>query len=151
MVYRTRRMTRSDLPAVLAIEQNSFPSPWSIQSFQNEISSAYAYPLVIWQVHSPRILGYLCSWIVLDECHILNLAIRQGHRRKGFATHLIECLFRICRHKSVHRYYLEVRRSNVVAISLYEKHGFRRCGFRKGYYSDTGEDGLIMQRRDYWE
>jgi len=97
------------------------------------------------------ILGYLCSWIVTDECHILNLAVHPRYRRTGLASQLIEFLFRICQRKKIAQYSLEVRISNAAAISLYQKHGFMICGTRKGYYSDTGEDSLIMQRRGYWE
>jgi ribosomal-protein-alanine N-acetyltransferase len=143
-------MTAADLPGVLAIERTSFSSPWSIQCFQSELSSHYAYPIVVWQPEEPRVLGYLCSWIVLGECHLLNLAVHPERRRRGLATHLLDFLFRICRRKSVHDYYLEVRRSNTVAISLYRKHGFTMCGVRRGYYTDTREDAIVMRRRDRW-
>ncbi len=149
MAVLTKRMTAADLPYVLAIERSSFTSPWSMQCFQNELSSAYSYPIVMCQTdEEPRILGYLCSWIVLEECHLLNLAVHPERRRTGIASQLLGFLFRICRRQRVREYFLEVRQSNSVAIALYEKHGFTKCGIRKGYYSDTHEDAIVMRRRD---
>lgn len=143
---RIRRMEERDLEEVLAIENDSFLSPWSRSSFLSEIRGSNTIPLVLIELGTERVAGYLCSWIVLNECHILNLAVRRDCRRRGYASQMIDHLLRICREHEVERYYLEVRVSNLRAITLYEKFGFHICGLRRAYYQDTGEDAFIMLR-----
>ena len=141
-------MRGSDLEEILSIERISFTSPWSRCAFENEMRASYAFPLVM--THSqqaPAVLGYLCFWRVLDECHLLNLAVHPSHRRLGIASKLIHHLFEFCAHHNISTCYLEVRASNEIAITLYKKCGFKSCGFKKNYYPDTGEDALIMKRR----
>ncbi len=148
MLFSIRRMTEEDIEEILAIEQASYRIPWSRRAFENEIRAPHACPLVLGQPDSPLILGYLCSWRTMDECHILNVAIHPCFRRLGFASHLIDHLLQLSQEEGILRYFLEVRVSNEAAISLYKKYGFKVCGVRKKYYADTGEDALIMQRRD---
>jgi ribosomal-protein-alanine N-acetyltransferase len=147
MRFAIRRMNEPDIDAVLSIERTAFPSPWSRQAFENEIRTDYALPLVLCKPHPPLIIGYLCAWTVLDECHILNLAVHTAYRRQGLASLMLDHLFRLCTAGEVSRFYLEVRETNDQAISLYRKHGFRVCGVRRRYYTDTGEDALLMARR----
>ena len=146
MGHTIRRMQESDLDEILAIENASFPSPWSRWAFQSEVNSSHAHPFVLVEAGSSLVVGYVCSWIILDECHLLNLAVHPDFRRMGAASKMIDHLLRFCREKEVERYYLEVRMSNQQAITLYQKFGFHVCGVRRGYYSDTGEDAFIMLR-----
>jgi [ribosomal protein S18]-alanine N-acetyltransferase len=141
-----RRMRESDLDEILFIEKSSFLSPWSRCAFENEMRAVYAFPMVMTQPEPPVIRGYLCFWIVSDECHILNLAVHPVCRRRGIASRLITHLLESCERKRIGNCYLEVRISNRVAKSLYLKFGFREEGCRRQYYSDTGEDALIMRR-----
>ncbi|MEW6440929.1 MAG: ribosomal protein S18-alanine N-acetyltransferase [bacterium] len=141
-----RRMEESDLEEVLAIERVSFPSPWSQWAFRSEMQNPHSRPLVLTRAAAPCLIGYLCSWIILDECHILNLAVHPSLRRRGAASRMIDHLLRYCLEIGTSRYYLEVRVSNQHAITLYQKFGFHVCGVRRGYYSDTGEDAYIMHR-----
>jgi ribosomal-protein-alanine N-acetyltransferase len=147
MLFSIRRMTEEDLEETLAIEQASYQTPWSRRAFENEIRAPYADPLVLGQSDPPLVVGYVCSWRTLDECHILNVAVHPSFRRMGLASQMIDHLLEICRKRRILHYFLEVRVSNEGAISLYKKYGFRVCGVRKRYYVDTGEDALIMQRR----
>jgi ribosomal-protein-alanine N-acetyltransferase len=140
-------MRESDLEEILRIEKSSFLSPWSRCAFENEMRAVYAFPMVMTQDDPPLIQGYLCFWVLNDECHILNLAVHPSCRRKGIASRLITNLLDLCRLKRILACYLEVRTSNQVAKSLYRKFGFKHQGVRKQYYSDTGEDALIMIRR----
>ena len=142
-------MRGSDLEEILSIEKISFTSPWSRCAFENEMRATYAYPLVMTESQSPSIIGYLCFWLVRDECQILNLAIHPSYRRRGIASQLIHHLLKFCEHKKITHCYLEVRASNQLAISLYHKCGFKNFGIRKNYYPDTGEDALIMKRRTF--
>jgi len=150
MPFSIRRMKKSDLEEILSIEKKSFLSPWSRTAFENEIQADYSYPLILISSNASQsqILGYLCCWLILNECHILNLSIHTDFQRKGLASKLINHLFEFCQKKGVHTIYLEVRTSNHKAISFYKKNGFEVYGQRKRYYTDTGEDALLMQRRN---
>jgi len=142
-----RRMRESDLDEILSIEKACFLSPWSRCAFENEMRAVYAFPMVMAQTDSPRILGYLCFWLVLDECHILNLAVHPACRRQGVASRMIRNLLEVCSRKRILTCHLEVRASNQIARTLYSKFGFEDQGIRKRYYPDTDEDALVMRRR----
>ncbi len=140
-------MRKSDLDKILAIEKKSFLSPWSRSVFENEIKSDYAYPFTLTQPEPPNILGYLCCWMISEKCHILNLSIHHSYQRRGLASMLIQFIFKYSQAKGIRHYYLEVRKSNKKAISLYKKNDFTISGVLKNYYTDTGEDALVMERR----
>jgi ribosomal-protein-alanine N-acetyltransferase len=144
-------MTEQDLDEIVSIEQASYRIPWSRRAFESEIRAPHAYPFVLGQSEPPSVLGYVCSWRTLDECHILNVAIHPSFRRMGLASQLIDHLFDTTKKGGISQYFLEVRVSNEGAISLYKKYGFKVCGVRRKYYADTGEDALIMQRRGVWQ
>jgi ribosomal-protein-alanine N-acetyltransferase len=147
MLFSIRRMTEQDLDEILAIEQASYKTPWSRRAFESEIRAPHAYPLVLGQAAPTSVVGYICSWRTLDECHILNVAIHPSFRRMGLASQMIDHLLDTTQKGGVTHYFLEVRVSNEGAISLYRKYDFKVCGVRRKYYVDTGEDALIMQRR----
>jgi ribosomal-protein-alanine N-acetyltransferase len=147
MLFSIRRMTEEDLEEILAIEQASYRTPWSRRTFESEIRAPHANPLVLGQSDSPFVIGYVCSWRTLDECHILNVTVHPSFRRMGLASQMIDHLLEVCQEGGTLHYFLEVRVSNEGAISLYKKYGFNVCGVHRRYYADTGEDALIMQRR----
>ena len=147
MLFSIRRMSDKDLEDILVIEQASYRTPWSRRAFESELQAPHACPLVVGQSDPPFVLGYICAWRTVDECHILNVAVHPSFRRMGLASQLLGHLLENCRHEGVLDYFLEVRVSNEGAISLYKKYGFTVCGIRRRYYADTGEDALIMQRR----
>lgn len=95
-------------------------------------------------VRPGRIAGYLGLWLMVDEAHITNVAVRRTHRRQGLAHLLLLAAFDISRQVAAKVLTLEVRVSNEGAQTLYEKFGFSVVGKRKGYYSDNREDALIM-------
>ncbi len=140
-----RPMTTDDLDAVHELERESFPSPWSRSAFEWQlIKNKTGYASVI--IHSGRLLGYLLADQVLDECHITNVAVRSKHRKQGLATLLLTAVLEWAKQNDVHIVYLEVRRSNVAALSLYLKHQFQVIGVREKYYPKEKEDALIMAR-----
>lgn len=147
MLFSIKRMGQEHLEEVLSIEEASYRLPWSRRAFETEMGAPHAFPLVLGQSTPPFVLGYICSWLTLDECHILNIAVHPCFRRMGLASQLIDHLFKTCQDKGISHYFLEVRVTNEEAISLYKKYGFKVCGLRRRYYADTGEDALIMQRR----
>ncbi len=142
-----REMSLADLEAVLEIEKVSFPTPWSRALFERELSTSFARSLVAEENPEKRILGYLCYWVVAGEAHILNLAVSPERRDRGVGTLLLKKGLEDCRRERVQLVTLEVRRSNYRAISLYRNFGFQPQGIRRRYYTDTGEDAVVMGLR----
>ena len=137
---KMRRLSYSDLPAVLAIERRSFPTPWSLAMFVLELSKPSGICLAA--VEGGELHGYLVCSRYADVWHLMNVAVAPERRREGIAARLLEQLFQEA--GSDARYTLEVRTSNRPAIAMYERFGFRHAGHRPRYYHDNGEDALIM-------
>jgi len=137
---RIRRLTYSDLPAVLAIERRSFPTPWSLAMFVLELSKPSGICLAA--VSDEGLVGYLVCSRYADVWHLMNVAVEPDRRRQRVATGLMRTLFEEAGSEA--RYTLEVRTSNDVAIAMYRQFGFRPAGHRRRYYHDNGEDALIM-------
>jgi [ribosomal protein S18]-alanine N-acetyltransferase len=137
---RLRRLTYGDLPAVLAIERRSFPTPWSLAMFVLELSKPSGICLAA--VTGDRLTGYLICSRYADVWHLMNVAVVPELRRRGIATTLIRRLFEEAGPEA--RYTLEVRSSNTDAIAMYRQLGFQPAGRRRRYYHDNGEDALIM-------
>jgi [ribosomal protein S18]-alanine N-acetyltransferase len=135
-----RRLAYADLPAVLAIERRSFQTPWSLAMFVLELSKPSG--ICIAASGEGGLLGYLVCSRYADVWHLMNVAVEPDRRREGIATMLMERLFDEAGRDA--RFTLEVRTSNRVAISMYERFGFRAAGHRRRYYHDNGEDALIM-------
>ena len=136
-----RPLLEADLPAVLAIEEASFSSPWTQTSFLHELHSPHSQLTVA--ERQEKIVGYLCCWYVADEVHILDVAVHPEARRQGIGEHLLGHALANGRQKAARSANLEVRRSNLPARALYEKFGFSEIAVRRRYYSD-GEDALLM-------
>ena len=140
------QMKQSDLPAILAIEQESFPSPWTIGMFERELESSHSRCLCV-RIHDDDqtvVAAYIIFWLVADEAHLHDLAVEKKYRKKGLALMLMETMKDIARQNEVLLQTLEVRESNTEAIKLYRKCGFVVKGVRPLYYTDTREDALIM-------
>jgi ribosomal-protein-alanine N-acetyltransferase len=139
-------MGLADLDEILAIEERSFVTPWSRKLFMEEYHSDRAKTFVARTAAGARqeIAGYLCAWFVEDEVHILNLACHPRFRRRRVATGLLLHCLAHAGTRGVKWAYLEVRRSNDQALSLYAKQGFKPVGVRRGYYTDTREDAIVM-------
>ena len=135
-----------DLREIVAIERDSFLTPWSENIFRNEMTCPVSRMLVGRLCHLQKrlVASYLVYWSVDDEIHIHNIAVRPDLRRNGIATKMLEEALRRSRRENARRATLEVRRSNLPAQRMYEKFGFSVKGVRPGYYSDTREDALIM-------
>ena len=135
-----RRIGYGDLPAVLSIERRSFPAPWSLAMFVLEVSKPSG--VCIAAVAGDEIIGYLVCSRYADVFHLMNVAVDPDLRRLGVAARMVERMLDEAGRDE--RYTLEVRVSNHAAIAMYEKLGFRRAGRRRRYYSDNGEDAMIM-------
>jgi len=139
-------MDKADLPEILAIEQESFPSPWTVGMFTRELNSSHSVCLAarINVEEKSVIVAYIIFWLIIDEVHLHNLAVKKENRRQGLAFKLMETMAEIAGKNEITDQTLEVRESNIEAIKLYEKCGFVVKGIRPLYYTDTHEDALIM-------
>lgn len=138
-----RGLTYTDLPRVIAIERRAFPTPWSLAMFVLELSKASGVCLAA--LHEARLVGYLICSRYDTVWHVMNVAVDVPHQHKGVASALLAELYARVGEQGA-RFTLEVRRSNDVAIHLYEREGFRAAGLRRRYYQDNGEDALVMWR-----
>jgi [ribosomal protein S18]-alanine N-acetyltransferase len=138
-----RRLLYTDLPQVIAIERRVFPTPWSLAMFVLELSKQTGVCLAA--LRDGRLVGYLICSRYDTVWHVMNVAVDLPHQRTGLATELLSQLYTRVGDEQA-RFTLEVRRSNAVAIHLYEREGFRAAGIRRRYYQDNGEDALVMWR-----
>ncbi|NLB90785.1 MAG: ribosomal protein S18-alanine N-acetyltransferase [Clostridiales bacterium] len=138
-----RRMTIEDAAAVYEIEKTCFTTPWSLQSFQNEMTKNPVARYLVAQ-REGKIVGYAGAWLILEEGHITNIALLPQERKKGIGEALARELMQYAANLGVEYLTLEVRKSNMAAQRLYEKIGFQKVGIRKKYYEDNGEDALLM-------
>ena len=134
-------LTYGDLPGVLSIERRSFPAPWSLAMFVLELSKP-SRRLPRGLTTGAGLAGYLVCSRYADVWHLMNVAVDPDCRREGIAEPMIEGMLDVAGRDG--RYTLEVRVSNYGAIAMYERIGFRRAGRRRRYYSDNGEDAMIM-------
>ncbi len=139
-------MNARDVGQVIEIEKVSFPTPWSEGMFRKELCSPISWTFVaILSVNgTEKIAGYINFWMFAGEIHLNNIAVIPGMKRKGVASGLLTKMFKIGREKGALEATLEVRKSNTAARSLYVKFGFVVRGLRPLYYTDTGEDAIIM-------
>jgi len=139
-------MQRADLQEILAIERESFASPWTVGMFTQELENQLAQCLVIRINYEDKsVVGaYIVFRLIADEVHLHNLAVKKEFKRQGLARSLMETMKDIAMQVGISARTLEVRESNKEAISLYLKCGFVVKGRRQLYYTDTQEDALIM-------
>ena len=135
------------LDEVLQIEEASFQRPWNRQAFQAEFAHRDSAHYAVLSSSSRRVIGYLFVRYVAGEIHLLKIAVTPRWRRSGVAAWALKQCFEKARRRGVQKMILEVRASNRKAIGLYTKLGFSRIGIRHQYYSDTGEDALVMAKK----
>ena len=138
-----REMKAGDIERICLIEIACFPTPWTADAFLNELehNSFARYLVMEW---NNTIIGYAGMWTILDEAHITNIAVMEQYRGRKLGERLLRELVVLAIASGMKRMTLEVRTSNYHAQRLYEKFGFRAEGLRRGYYSDNGEDAIIM-------
>lgn len=150
MEFKIIPMREEHLGGVLEIERQSFPTPWSKQAFLGELrDNELAHYYVCLQ--GDKVTGYAGMWIIFDEAHVTNIAVHPDYRGRKIGKALLLNLMEQALRLGAERITLEVRPSNKVAQELYRKLGFRPVGIRKGYYTDTNEDAIIMWRNLYEE
>ncbi len=135
-------MNPSDLDEIMVIEKASFSYPWSSRFFLQELKVPCGRSLLA-SVEG-KTVGYVIYWLLPNEVDIHNLAVTPVHRRHGIGKALLKAAIDEARQRGSGQVTLEVRKSNEAAQRLYHSLGFEAKGVRKGYYSDDGEDALVM-------
>jgi len=171
--YQLRSMTEADIPQVAEIEAQSFPTTWPRTAYRRELANRLARYLVLIDrsrsvseeepEETPRkpllgifrrkpatsptndyIVGYVGVWLMVDQAHIVAIAVREDYRRQGLGELLLAESVEMALSNGQESVTLEVRRSNESAQALYEKYRFLKVGVRRRYYTDNKEDALIM-------
>jgi ribosomal-protein-alanine N-acetyltransferase len=136
-------MQVADIPRVMAIETQVFPSPWPAHAYRYELTrNALSHCYVLEK--EAELVGYGCMWLVVDEAHISTLAVALSQRGRGLGELVLLALLGEAIALNAVTATLEVRVSNQAAQALYAKYGFEVVGWRKRYYVDNQEDALIM-------
>ena len=138
-----RRAMIEDAKEIFAIEMECFSVPWSLDSIETELLNEDKKLYYVVE-DTNGVVGYAGAWLVYDEGQITNIAIRPSARRQGFGAKLTSALIEECFKRGMHEIFLEVRISNLSALSLYRQLGFTVKGMRKNYYSEPKEDAYIM-------
>lgn len=152
IIIKIKPMQKDDLDEVLKIEESAYGEHhWSKDSFYGELSNNLAHYYSAFDVDG-NLIGYAGSWRVIDEAHITTIAIKPEFRRKKIGEALLNKILEDCYKNEIKYITLEVRKSNIAAIGLYEKYGFKSLGVRKGYYQNNNEDALIMWTENiFWD
>ena len=130
-----------DAAQLALLDKECFSVPWSEKSFAEEAQNPLATYFVARE--DGKIIGYGGFWTTIDEAQITNIAVHPDYRKRGVASKILEEILASATCKS---FVLEVRKSNLAAISLYEKYGFSACGERKNFYHTPTENAIIMIR-----
>jgi [ribosomal protein S18]-alanine N-acetyltransferase len=141
---RLREMVAEDLPAVVAIEKESYTVPWSEATFRGLLRRRDA-ELIVAESHG-IVIAYAIFWCVIDQSELGNVAVTAKWRGRGIGERLVAEVLRRAGQRGVREVYLEVRPSNEVARRLYERFGFSQVGRRRNYYQEPVEDALVMRR-----
>jgi ribosomal-protein-alanine N-acetyltransferase len=140
-----RPIEESHIQQLMGIELEAYPEPWTVGMFRDEIKNPHSHFHIAYE--HELLVGYCGFWLLVDDAHITSITVAKPHRGKGFGRAQLEHLTLEARRLGAVKLSLEVRESNQNAIDLYTTSGFIRVGCRKGYYSRTGEDAVLM---DYY-
>jgi [ribosomal protein S18]-alanine N-acetyltransferase len=138
----------ADLDGVLEVEDESFTNPWTRDMYTWELQNRAVCHIYVVRTPDCLVAGFCAFWLVVDEIHINNIAMRPRFRGHGIGTALLHHILAEARHLGARRATLEVRASNEQARRLYERLGFYVAGTRRNYYSNPVEDALILWRDD---
>ncbi|MDI6808377.1 MAG: ribosomal protein S18-alanine N-acetyltransferase [Candidatus Eisenbacteria bacterium] len=137
------RMTHSDLEEVMLIEKSVFSDPWPGESFASEIKDKDVSLPFVARLRG-ELVGYFVAWAAADEIHLGNIAVRHEFRGMGLGQQILTFVIDEGYRRGARIITLEVRETNMPAISLYRKNGFGEIAIRKRYYRDTKEDAIVM-------
>jgi ribosomal-protein-alanine N-acetyltransferase len=136
-------MSLDDIPVVQDIEREIFLTPWPRNAYRREISQNRLASYIVIR-EGDDIVGYAGLWRMRDEAHVTTVGVARAHQGKGYGMALMLQLIELAYEHGSRWMTLEVRASNYGAMALYEKLGFKVIGRRRGYYTDDGEDAIVM-------
>ena len=142
LIYRS--MASSDLPSVLAIERESFTTPWNESTFRRAMNKENTYSHCLVAIFESKVVAYAHFVLIAGDVHITNLAVVQTHRRFGVGKSLLKKVLLQAIKMGGELCFLEVRVSNTAAYNLYQQFGFQIHSIRKRYYTDNGEDAYLL-------
>ena len=148
-LYSIRSMEERDFDQVIAIDRECFPDERNPAPYKNDLLyNEIAHYLVACEANraGSQIIGVIGFWMMAGEAHIITIAVRHTHRRRGIGELLLNSALELSKSLEAFAMTLEVHKSNLAAQSLYAKHGFTERGVRKNYYDDVREDAVIMTR-----
>ena len=140
-------MRMADIPGVHEVERLSFATPWPAYAFEQELTGNRLARYVVARAGSgpmERVVGFAGVWLMVDEAHITTFGVHPDWRRQGIGRRLMVRLLELADELQARRMTLEVRAGNVAAQALYRGFGFEVAGRRPRYYTDDGEDALVM-------
>ena len=140
-------MDENHANGVYDLSKECFAIPWTLESINNELNNPLAKYVIAQDLSTGKVVGFVGVWIIAGEGDITNIAVSSKYRKQGIASNLLIKLFDVCKTFNCEDITLEVRASNIPAQNLYKKFNFKEEGIRKGYYSDNGEDAIIMWKR----
>ena len=143
---RWREASADDLEAIVSVERESFAFPWPLSAFRQELQLPFATLLLAERARDRRIIGFVDYWVRGDELHLLVLAVGRTHRRQGIGRELIHRAEAAAVAGRAQYVLLEVRRGNDEALAFYRSLGYAHVGVKRGYYSDNGEDALVLMK-----
>ena len=140
-----RPMAQEDLEAIAAIEHAIHRFPWTPGNFSDALDNGYLCKVA---ELDGAIAGYAVLMPAVDEVELLDIGIAAEYQGRGLGSDLLQRMMELARSLNLQRMFLEVRPSNVAALALYSKHGFREIGLRRGYYAagNEREDAIVMER-----
>ncbi len=138
-----RAWQEKDIESVALLEQACFSDPWTKEMLFDCLR--YPHYRCFLAEEGGQVLGYCCMSVLFEDGELCNIATAKGHRGKGIAKALMEQMHAVALGEGATQMFLEVRKSNTPAISLYEKYGYRPFGVRPRYYGD-GEDAILMKK-----
>ncbi|MDD4986189.1 MAG: ribosomal protein S18-alanine N-acetyltransferase [Dehalococcoidales bacterium] len=149
--YYIRRMCHDDIDQVTEIDREAFPTMWPPANYERELKVSLAHYITACgdgaateKTKEQKIVGFAGLWMIADEAHITNIAVRHSYQRQGIGEHLLIAMINLAIEQNAHILTLEVRASNTAAQKLYHKYGFTQIDIRRSYYTDNREDALIM-------
>ncbi|GAC1304786.1 MAG: ribosomal protein S18-alanine N-acetyltransferase [Vulcanimicrobiaceae bacterium] len=140
-------MTQADIRAVMRIEALSFTTSWPPSAFASELSDnklAYYFVGRVGDGPASEIVAYGGIWVILEDSHITTIAVHPDRRGNRYGEALLVHLLHEAIERGASWITLEARESNTVAQNLYKKYGFTVVSTRRAYYSDNGENAVVM-------
>lgn len=135
----------ADADRIYDLEVNNFSSPWSLDNLKKELETQNNDHLYYVVENDNDVIAFIGIWILYDEAHIMSIVVDKAFKKKGIATKLLSEILKNFDNKIIKKMLLEVRNSNLPAIKLYEKLGFKQLYIRKNYYTAPIEDAIVME------